>query len=85
LPVIVNRWTRQPDPVILARQPENKARAHLRDSLSKLRAALPQPEILQADRDNVWLDNQRSYVDVLEFEDYAAGCVQNEQPPLIIC
>jgi len=52
--------------------PENKARTYLRDSLSKLRAALPHPEILQADRDNVWLDNQRSYVDVLEFEDYAA-------------
>ena len=47
--------------------PEDKSRLHLRDALSKLRSALPDPSILKVDQDNLGLDRSRLYVDVLEF------------------
>jgi len=43
---------------------ENKARAYLRDHLSKLRGALPEKSLLLTDTENVYLDFHRTYVDV---------------------
>jgi predicted ATPase/DNA-binding SARP family transcriptional activator len=47
--------------------PESVARRNLRDTLSKLRAALPDPDILIVDQDRISLNHARIYVDVLEF------------------
>ncbi len=45
------------------------ARRNMRDLLSKLRKELPDEEILQTDREWVWLDDKKVRVDVLEFEE----------------
>lgn len=45
------------------------SRQNLRDLLSKLRAELPDPDIIQTDRDYVGLDYQKVNSDVLIFED----------------
>jgi DNA-binding SARP family transcriptional activator len=49
-------------------EPEDKAREHLRDALSKLRVQLPEPEMLVTHMDTVRLNPNRVWVDVLEFE-----------------
>jgi two-component SAPR family response regulator len=46
----------------------DQARRHLRETLSKLRGELPQPTILMAEQDYVWLDPIYTYSDVLEFQ-----------------
>ncbi len=46
---------------------EEKAREHLRDNLAKLRAALPDPSLVQTSPETVGLDFSRLTVDVLEF------------------
>ncbi len=50
-------------------KPEGEARRFLRENLSKLRTALPDPDLLNADREQAWLDFNRVYVDVQEFND----------------
>lgn len=45
------------------------ARRKLTDTLTRLRASLPDPDALQADLDLVGLDPQRVYVDVLDFQE----------------
>lgn len=49
-------------------KPEEQAREHLRDVLSKLRTQLPEPDVLVTYMDTVQLDLRRVWVDVLEFE-----------------
>lgn len=46
---------------------DEKAREHLRDNLAKLRAALPDPDLIQASTETVSLEFSRLTVDVLEF------------------
>jgi hypothetical protein len=46
-----------------------KSRQNLRDLLSKLRAELPDPDVIQTDRDYIGLDYQKVNSDVLIFED----------------
>lgn len=46
---------------------EEKAREHLRDNLAKLRAALPDPDLVQTSAETVGLDFERLRVDVREF------------------
>jgi DNA-binding SARP family transcriptional activator len=46
---------------------EPEARRHLREVLSKLRAELPDPNMLITEQDTVSLDHNRVYVDALEF------------------
>lgn len=46
---------------------EEKAREHLRDNLAKLRAALPDPDLIQSSPETVGLEFARLMVDVLEF------------------
>lgn len=48
---------------------EEDARRHLRESLTKLRSALPDSSIIIADRDSVGLDHSRIEVDLIQFED----------------
>lgn len=47
---------------------ESESRRRLREILSKLRADLPDPEVLDASRDAVSLDASRVFVDLLEFQ-----------------
>lgn len=47
---------------------DSKARSFLRDHLSKLRAALPDKTLLLTDNENVYLDFQRVYVDVHDYQ-----------------
>jgi DNA-binding SARP family transcriptional activator len=47
---------------------ETQARRHLREALSKLRQQLPEPDLLVADQDYIYLDPQRTYTDVREFQ-----------------
>lgn len=47
---------------------EGDARRHLRETLSKLRADLPDPGILVKEQDSIGLDHSRIYCDMLEFE-----------------
>jgi DNA-binding SARP family transcriptional activator len=47
---------------------EKTARLRLRETLNKLRASLPRPNILISQKDLVGLDFQRVWVDLLEFE-----------------
>ncbi|PWH12291.1 MAG: hypothetical protein DDG60_13900, partial [Anaerolineae bacterium] len=54
-------------------EPLEKARASLRDALSKLREALPEKNLLQATRENVTLDFQRVTVDLLEIQTWLAS------------
>lgn len=49
-------------------KPEEQAREHLRDVLSKLRVQLPEPDVIITYMDTVQLDLNRVWVDVLEFE-----------------
>lgn len=49
-------------------EPEEDARRHLRETLSKLRAQLPDPEIIITEQDRIGLDPQRAYTDVREFQ-----------------
>jgi DNA-binding SARP family transcriptional activator len=48
---------------------ENEARINLRDTLAKLRAQLPDPELIGGGRDRVWLDFRSVYSDVLAFDE----------------
>lgn len=48
---------------------ETEARRHLRETLSKLRAQLPDPAILISKQDYIRLDSDKVYVDLWEFED----------------
>lgn len=48
-------------------KPEEEARRFLREHLSKLRTELPDHDLLNADRELVWLDFNRVTVDVQEF------------------
>jgi tetratricopeptide (TPR) repeat protein len=48
---------------------ESVGRRRLREMLSKLRAELPDPEILITDHDLVGLDQEHTWVDALEFAD----------------
>ncbi len=57
------------DLVVLFWPEAANARQNLRDLLSKLRAELPDPDIIQIDRDYVGLDYQKVISDVLIFED----------------
>ncbi|HSQ27400.1 MAG TPA: hypothetical protein VLM80_09775, partial [Anaerolineales bacterium] len=57
------------DLVVLFWPEAANARQNLRDQLSKLRAELPDPDIIQIDRDYVGLDYQKVISDVLIFED----------------
>lgn len=47
---------------------EEDARRHLRETLSKLRLALPLPTLIHAAQDLVSLDQTQVYVDVREFQ-----------------
>lgn len=47
---------------------EEDARRHLRETLSKLRTQLPNPNLIITDQDKVGLDLQYVYSDVLEFQ-----------------
>jgi len=47
---------------------ETSARRHLREALSKLRASLPAADLLRKDQDLVWLDADRVYCDLVEFQ-----------------
>jgi predicted ATPase/DNA-binding SARP family transcriptional activator len=47
---------------------EENARRHLRETLSKLRAQLPDPEMILTEQDQVGLDPQRVTSDVVEFQ-----------------
>lgn len=49
-------------------EPEEDARRHLREILSKLRAQLPQVEMIITEQDRVGLDARQVYTDVLEFQ-----------------
>src|SRR5512146_3489256 len=51
---------------------EEDARRHLRETLSKLRAQLPDPDLIIAEQDQVGLDFRRVYSDVLEFQSLVA-------------
>ncbi|NMB91128.1 MAG: AAA family ATPase, partial [Chloroflexi bacterium] len=65
---------------------EGKARRMLRETLSKLRAQLPDPEILCTGQDQVWLDHSKIRVDVLEFLELyeeirlLSGRISNSRP-----
>jgi predicted ATPase/DNA-binding SARP family transcriptional activator len=52
-------------------EPDSSARANVRDLLSKLRSQLPDPNLLILQDDLVGLDNDRIWVDVLEFRKLA--------------
>src|SRR5512146_2425305 len=47
---------------------EEDTRRHLRETLSKLRAQLPDPNLILTEQDRVGLDFQRVYSDVQEFQ-----------------
>jgi DNA-binding SARP family transcriptional activator len=47
---------------------EAAARKLLREALSKLKAALPDPTLLKSTGRNIWLDPEKSYSDMREFE-----------------
>ncbi len=49
-------------------EPEEDARRHLRETLARLRADLPDPELVITEHDRLGLDFKRVYVDVLDFE-----------------
>lgn len=49
------------------------ARANLRDNLSKLRAALPDPALITSDNIKVALDSKRVYVDLIDFQNILDG------------
>lgn len=49
-------------------EPEESARRHLREILSKLRAQLPDPTLIITEQDQVGLDQQRVSSDVLTFQ-----------------
>jgi DNA-binding SARP family transcriptional activator len=48
---------------------ESVGRRQLREVLSKLRAQIPDPEILQTDLDRVWLNRECVYSDVIEYQE----------------
>ena len=50
---------------------ESTARANVRDLLSKLRAQLPDPDLIILQDDQILIDTQRIWVDVLEFRSMA--------------
>ena len=62
---------------------ETSARRHLREALSKLRASLPEPDLLQKDQDRVWLDAGRVYCDLVEFNrlNHQLGRIPWQLPP----
>ena len=49
-------------------QPRVKARQRLRENLSRLRAQLPKPGLLEVTQEQISLDFSSTYVDLLEFE-----------------
>ena len=53
---------------------ETKGRRRMRETLSKLRSALPDPDLIVTDQDRVGLDRSRLYIDALEFEDLFWQC-----------
>ncbi len=59
---------------------EDDARRHLRETLSKLRAQLPDPDLIVTEQDRVGLDLNRVTCDVLEFQSLvdqtARACAQ---------
>lgn len=61
---------------------EEDARRHLREALSKLRAQLPDPDLIQSHHDWVYLDRSRVYVDVLEFSSLLHQARIYLKPPL---
>ena len=70
---------------------DHEDRRRLREILSKLRADLPDPEIILADREQVGLDASRVWVDVREFQALlnenrrsAGGVPRNEPLPATI-
>jgi predicted ATPase len=61
---------------------EEDARRHLRETLSKLRAQLPDPDLIVTEQDRVGLNFNRVYSDVLEFQQlYAQTSRICEQTP----
>ena len=59
---------------------ELAARRQLTGLLSHLRRALPDPDLLLAEDDHVWLDRSRTWSDVLELEALHAGQPQAVSP-----
>lgn len=57
-------------------EPEEDARRHLREMLSKLRAQLPDPDMIITEQDRIGLDPQRTYTDVREFQSLFAQTVR---------
>ncbi len=59
---------------------EEDGRRHLREMLSKLRAQMPDPEIIITEQDQVGLDFEKVYSDVIEFQSLfsqtARACAQ---------
>ncbi len=53
---------------------ESTGRRRLRELLSKLRAELPDPDLLVTDQDQIGLDRSRLYVDSIEFDSIFNDC-----------
>lgn len=60
---------------------EKDGRRHFREALSRLRAMLPEPDLILTDYDYVGLDHNRVYVDVLAFQELQLKVQRNHLIP----